>query len=110
MLAQVSEYFASADVSGDGLLDIVEYVHFHKMQNKARKLKGFFVDTRENQIRNTYQIINKYSKQTLGISEADYLTWMGIWNSKVEAYKLTSDDQTTEEQSVRMGLSMFQTR
>ena len=105
MLAQVSEFFASADVSNDGLLDSVEYVHFHKMQNKARKFKGFFVDVRENQISKTFQIINKYNKGTQGISEADYLTWMGIWNSKVEAYKPTIEDQTTEEQSVRLGLT-----
>ena len=89
MMAEASADFAEADANGDGVLDLAEYTTFHNKQIATWRERGHFVDAREDQIGITFQILDEYNTETQGISEADYLTMMGIWMGKFEELKHT---------------------
>ena len=87
MMAEASANFARADANGDGVLDLAEYTTFHNGQIDTWRARGHFVDAREDKIATTFQIFDEYNTETQGISEADYLTMMGIWIEKFEVLK-----------------------
>ena len=89
MMDEASADFDRADANGDGVLDLAEYTTFHNGQIETWRSRGHFVDAREDQIAITFEILNEYNPETQGISEADYLTMMGIWMGKFEALKLS---------------------
>ena len=89
MMAEASADFARADANGDGVLDLAEYTTFHNGQIETWRARGHFVDAREDQIGKTFEILDEFNTETQGISEADYLTMMGIWMGKFEALKHT---------------------
>ena len=89
MMAEASADFATADANGDGVLDLAEYTVFHNQQIATWRARGHFVDAREEQIGITFSILDDFNAETQGISEADYLTMMGIWMGKFESLKHT---------------------
>ena len=93
MMAEASADFARADANGDGVLDLGEYTTFHNGQIETWRARGHFVDAREDQIAKTFEILDEFNTETQGISEADYLTMMGIWMGKFEALKHTVEGQ-----------------
>ena len=93
MMAEASADFARADANGDGVLDLGEYTTFHNGQIETWRGRGHFVDAREDQIAKTFEILDEFNTETQGISEADYLTMMGIWMGKFEALKHTVEGQ-----------------
>ena len=80
--AKVENWFKTADVNNDDVLDEAEFKVFLASMIEAAKADGNFADDRPENMAKAFALFNTYNSEKDGVSLADWRACMGMWMGK----------------------------